>query len=204
MLFKVADGIEKERSKMFLKRKTRDLPVAVTDRLEHELQESVLGQDSRTLSDEEVAKRFNLSLEIDDSLPYDTEAVLDKPDRPDVFGTIRVKQKYKASQFSCVHEIIHYVFDVGPGKSVETKYTRKAQGYTQDLKEQKTNYMAAAYIIPYDKLYNDLREFYQTYPRDESRFIVKMCKKYNQPRVAVLRRIREIKRLAASRKQSLK
>lgn len=189
---------------MFFNKKTRDLPVTVTDRLEQELKKSVLGQDTDPLSDVELARRFNLSLEIDNNLPDDTEAVLDKPNRPDVLGTIRVKQKYKANPFSCVHEIIHYVFDVGVGNCVQTQYTRKIRGCTQDPKEQETNYKSAAYIIPGDKLYDDLREFYQTYPRDESRFIEKMCKKYDQPRVAVLRRIREIKRLAILHKQPLK
>lgn len=189
---------------MFLKSKTRDLPAEVTDKLELEMQASVLGQDAHTLSDSKLAERFNLSRVIDNNLPRDTEAVLDKPDRPGVFGTIRVKQKYSENPFSCVHEIIHYVFDVGVGKCVETQYTRKIRDCTQDPKEQETNYKAAAYIIPYNKLYDDLRGFYQTYPRDESRFISAMCEKYNQPRVAVLRRIREIKRLAILRKQPLK
>ena len=78
---------------MFLKSKTRDLPAEVTDKLELEMQASVLGQDAHTLSDSKLAERFNLSRVIDNNLPRDTEAVLDKPDRPGVFGTIRVKQR---------------------------------------------------------------------------------------------------------------
>ena len=57
--------------------------------------------------------------------------------------------------------------------------------------------------LPYTKMIGELRLFNKQYPRDELRFVAKLCNEYKQPREAVLRRIREVKRIAAAKNERI-
>lgn len=197
-------GIGEELKKnMFLRNKKNDLSTEKTIELEKALSESALAQIGYMKQDEELAKQFGLEICINDNLPDDVEAVLDKTDSPDYKGIIQIKRKYKNNSFSFIHEIIHYVFDVRPGNRVEKQYARNVKGKTKDQREQEINYLTAAYQLPYTKMIGELRSFNKQYPRDELRFVAKLCNEYKQPREAVLRRIREVKRIAAAKNERI-
>lgn len=191
------------RKNMFLRNKKSDLSTEKTIELEKALGESILAQIGYMKQDEELAKQFNLEICIDDNLPDDVEAVLDETDSPDYNGIVQIKSKYKDNHFSFIHEIIHYVFDVHPGNKVEKQYARNIKGKTKDQREQEINYLTAAYQLPYTKMIEELRLFNKSYPRDELRFVARLCNKYDQPREAVLRRIREVKRIAAAKNERI-
>ena len=188
---------------MFLRSRTTDLPTEKTIELEEELKGSVLAQIGYMKQDEELATYFHLEIRTNDDLPEDVEAILDKPKSPGYNGIVEIKSQYKDNHFSFIHEIIHYVFDVHPGNKVEAQFARNIKGKTKDQKEQETNYLTAAYQLPYSRMLEEIRGFNRSYPRDELRFVSRICKEYDQPREAVLRRIREVKRIAAAKNESL-
>lgn len=189
---------------MFLRNRKNDLSADKTVELEKALDESVLAQTGYMGQDDDtLAKKFGLKIFVDDNLSDSVEAVLDQTNLPDYNGVIKIKSKYKDNHFSFIHEIIHYVFDVGLGNKVDKQYTRNVKGKTKDQREQEINYLTAAYQLPYAKIVEELREFNKSYPRDELRFVARLCNEYNQNRETVLRRIREVKRIAAARNERL-
>lgn len=188
---------------MLFRNKTSDLSVDKTIKLEKDLENSILAQIGYKKQDEVLAKEFNLEILVDDKLPEDVEAVLDEPTLPTPNGVVRIKSKYVDNHFSFIHEIMHYVFDVGTGNKVKMQYARNVKGKTKDPREQEINYLTAAYQLPYAEMKNKLKEFNNSYPKDELKFVAGLCDEYKQPREAVLRRIREVKRIAARRNESL-
>lgn len=188
---------------MLFRRSSRDLPVEKTLILEKALLESELSKIGYMCTDTHLASQFGLNIIVDDELPKDIEAVLDKPTEETYNGTIRVKSQYRDNKFSCIHEIVHYIFDVGIGNTVTKRFARNVTGKTKDPREQEINYLTAAYQLPYDKIYKELKEFNKSYPKDELKFIYGLCETYNQPQAAVLRRVREVKRIASARKQKI-
>lgn len=182
------------------------LPVEKMVELEEALAQSPLAEIGYAKTDVELAKILGLEIAVvqNDALPADTEATLDHSDNPDYFGLIQVKQMYRRSQFACIHEIIHYVFDVGTGNYVQQCYARKIRGRTQSPHEQEINYMTASYSMPYDQIKEAIRQYNASSPRmDELVFIHDLCRHYDQERETVLRRIREVKRIARCRGNKL-
>lgn len=171
--------------------------------LEDKLSQSPLAEIGFAKTDEELAKILKLDIEVvnDNALPRDTEATLTQTDNPNYFGLIRVKKKYRNSVFACIHEVIHYVFDVGCGNRVTESFERKVRGKTQDEHEQNINYMAASYSMPFVQMREAIRRYDSSSPKmDELVFVHELCQQYGQERESVLRRIREVKRIARSKK----
>ena len=124
-----------------------------------------------------------------------TEAELAPIDDEEYFGLIRINKKYNTQFFSYMHEIIHYVRDVGIGNRVQEVYTRKAKGKTKDPYEQKTNFVVAAVTMPYGKIKKAIQMYDKSIPRmDELAFVDRLCQEYNQDRTAVIRRIQEVRK----------
>ena len=174
------------------------LSVAKMIELEEKLMQSPLAKIGFAKTDEDLAKILGLEIVIvdDDKLPRDTEATLTHNDNLEYFGLIQVKKTYRSSVFACIHEIIHYVFDVGCNKYVLETFERKVRGKTQDAHEQEINYMAASYSMPFGQIKEAIQEYNDSSPKaDELIFVHSLCERYGQERVTVLRRIREVKRI---------
>ena len=172
--------------------------------LEDKLAQSPLAKIGFAKTDEELAKILNLEIVVveDDKLPKDTEATLTCHSNPEYFGLIQVKQTYRRSVFACIHEIIHYVFDVGCDHYVQESFERKVRGKTRDAHEQDVNYMAASYSMPFLQIKEAIQRYNEEAPQaDELIFINELCKQYGQERESVLRRIREVKRIDRARRK---
>lgn len=127
----------------------------------------------------------------------DNEAELGPIDDEAYLGLIRLRKELTKYKFAHSHEIIHYIFDVGYGKRVTKTFTRKRKGKTDCVEEQKTNYMAAAYIMPFGQIAEKLQEYDDSHPKmDEIKFISDLKRYYGQSETAVVRRIREVRKLS--------
>ena len=185
---------------VFLKR--RVLPIKDMIVLEDWLDEIKTSLGYTSLLEQALSKELGLKVEYvpDCDLPNDTEAELRPIDDERFFGLIRISNKYQGTVFSYMHEIMHYLKDVGIGNRVTTVFTRKIKGKTDSEHEQHINYATAAAIMPYQEIKDALKKYDVSRPRmDELKFIADLCAKYRQDRTAVIRRIQEVRRLYAYR-----
>ena len=155
-----------------------------------------------SISDEGLLKKLNLKLEYvnqDEFAPH-TEAELCPCNDEGYFGLIRVNKKYINNRFAYMHEIIHYLLDVGLGKRVEKVFSRKTRGNTADEHEQEVNYATAAAILKYKDMKDAILEYDRSKPKmDELLFVRNICKKYNQETTTVIRRVKEVRTLMKKR-----
>lgn len=154
------------------------------------------------IPDEKLLKKLNLKLEYVDQDEFDpnTEAELRPCSEDDYLGLIRVSKKYINTKFAYVHEIIHYLKDVGVGNRVEKIYARKTKGNTKDSHEQEVNYATAATILKYQDMKKYIVAYDQSKPKmDELKFVNDICLKYGQERTTVIRRIQEVRLLMKKR-----
>lgn len=87
-----------------------------------------------------------------------------------------------------MHEIAHYLKDVGVGKRVSTSFARTHHGDPRSHQEQVTDYYAAAMAIPKDSLEKRIIACpVDPYSED---FVAKMMEVYNQPNETVRRTFR--------------
>lgn len=157
---------------------------------------------SDSLTDEGLLKKLNLKLEYVDQDKFSphTEAELRPCDDEKYFGLILLNKKYINNRFAYMHEIIHYLLDVGLGKQVEKVFSRKTRGNTIDEHEQEVNYAAAAVILKYKDMKDAILEYDRSKPKmDELLFVHSICKKYNQETTTVIRRIKEVRTLMKKR-----
>lgn len=183
--------------------KNKKLSVEKMISLEDKLAKSPLAEIGFAKTDEELAKILKLEIKVvdNDALPRDTEATLTQSDNPDYYGLIRVKEKYRSRGFACIHEIVHYVFDVGCGNRVTKAFERKVRGKTQDEHEQDINYITASYSMPFPQMKAAIKRYDESSPKmDELVFVHELCQQYGQERESVLRRIREVKRIDQERR----
>lgn len=94
------------------------------------------------------------------------------------------------TNFDIIHEIMHYLNDVGYGKKVTTSFTRKNHGDRRGYHEQVIDYYAAAIAIPKDNLLRRIM-LYDGNPYDDE-FVNELVEVYKQPRETVIRRIAEV------------
>ena len=88
-----------------------------------------------------LLKELKLKLDYVDQkdFPTDTEAEL-RPCNDDQYnGLIRLNKSFAKTRFAYMHEIIHYLMDVGIGNKVTTVFSRKTKGNTTDYHEQEVN-----------------------------------------------------------------
>lgn len=183
-----------------IKRSRKRFRLSVEDmkKMEEWLQDECIPTIGYALTEEDVENKLNLKVEyIDPSkLGEHTEAILCPSLTPEYNGEIKISTRLEGKAFTYLHEVIHYLHDVGIGNKVETIYTRKSRGHTNDGHEQLINYATAAYIIPYKEIELRINEFDSSRPwADELFFVKSICGRYNQSQEVVIRRIQEVRRL---------
>lgn len=151
-----------------------------------------------------LADELNLKVKYlsDNEMSKNTEAELSPIDENTGFlGLITIKDAYKETKFAYMHEIIHYLYDVGKGKRVKEKFTRMVKGKTKDKHEQDINYITAAATMKMADIKKAIQKYDEQKPFvDELNFINELSKRYNQSPDAVIRRIQEVRRLSKVKK----
>lgn len=166
-----------------------DEMIALEKKLKEFREQSEYG---KVFSEANPAERLRLKVEYTEEIGKKTEAVLMPIEDEDFFGLIKVKKSLEKQKFAYMHEIVHYVFDVGIGKRVQKEYDRSEKGETPSKEEQEINYLTAAAIMNIEDIQKDLKEYDESRPKkDEILFVQDLKKKYDQSQEAVLRRIRE-------------
>jgi len=166
--------------------------------LEDWLATSELSRFHNHCSDEELSNIFQLKVEYADEreLPANTEAILMPYDGQDYVGLIKLQEKLRTTRFAYIHEIVHYLMDVGAGNRVTTTFARKTTGKTENDHEQDINYITAAYIMPLQEIQKSLQKYDESIPKlDELMFIQELQEKYGQDRKGVIRRIQEVRKI---------
>lgn len=181
---------------MSVKRK-KGFTVAEMAEMENALKNSSLCLMKLDAADEELSDKLGLKVEYVTNMADDNEAELLPIENGDYYGLIRVRKELKKYKFAYVHEIIHYIFDVGCGNKVTKCFSRKKKGRTDSPEEQRINYMTAAYIMPVEQIKKELYEYDHSVPKmDELAFIRTLQMRYEQSETAVIRRIREVRKLS--------
>lgn len=124
--------------------------------MENALRNSVLYSLKLTADDNELSDKLGLKVEYVMNMSDDNEAELLPIDDNNYYGLIRMRKELKKYKFVYIHEIIHYIFDVGYGNKVTECFSRKKKGKTNSHEEQRTNYMTAAYIMPSAQIAGEL------------------------------------------------
>ena len=183
---------------MLFRRRKHTLSVREMIELEEKIKSIWVAQFGEDVSQEELSQKLKLKVEYVDPQLFDAhvDAELAPIADPDFNGLIRVNGKCKDKSFAYVHEIVHYVFDVGIGEKVTNVYRRMSKGYTKDEHDQRINYMTAAVSMPYEKVYPYIREYDESHPKmDELLFVDRLCKDFKQPRAVAIRRVQEVRRI---------
>lgn len=181
-------------------RRNKCLSVDEMKLYEQEINSILDRYDLRGLSDEELLKRLNLNLEyvMDNQLGKAKKAGLYPPEDESSNGTIKIKisSENKDQRFSYMHEIVHYLCDVGFGNKVKEIYTRGEKGSQKDFSEQKIDYQAAAISLPRSEFADLLRAYdAKIIGKNELQIIEDLETKYKQPRKAIERRIKEVRKM---------
>lgn len=146
-----------------------------------------------------LAEALKLKIIEDGNISEKNRGQLDEPDELEYNGTIKYRKdkdkidKY-AVNFDIIHEIMHYILDVGKGNKVAQSFPRFHHGYQRGHREQIIDYYAAAVAIPKDDLIALLRDKEISLCDDiyDNRVISELMDIYKQPRDTVIRRIKEV------------
>lgn len=190
---------------MLFNRKKYTLSASEMIEMESWLESECVSKIGEITSEEELSSILKLKVEYvaPQNLAKHVEAELVPIDDIEYNGLIRVNTECMGKVFAYLHEIIHYVYDVGIGNRVTETYARMSKGHTEGKHEQKINYMAAAYSIRYDKIEPQIKEYDESHPKmDEIKFVNGLCEQFNQPRSVIIRRIQEVRRIKR-KKESL-
>ena len=183
---------------MLLGRKKR-FTVMEMKEMENALRSSVLYTLKLSADDSELSSKLGLKVEYITDMADDNEAELLPIGDDNYYGLIRLRKELKKYKFAYIHEIIHYIFDVGYGNKVTECFSRKKKGKTNSYEEQRTNYITAAYIMPFEQIMKELHHYDDSTPKmDEIEFIRTLQTRYEQSETAVIRRIREVRKLIKS------
>lgn len=176
-----------------------------TKRLEEELAKLNINDycDGENISLPVLAKNLGLNVQYCDAseLPEDVEATLSPTTSDEYHGVIKILEILDSS-FSYMHEIIHYLKDVGAGNRVQKVYARKKQGKTDSSEEQDVNYLTAAASMPYSQISQLLDEFENADSEEEKALLNRMSEKYEVKTEAVLRRFIEVRNLVDYQKMT--
>lgn len=118
-------------------------------------------------------------------------------DREEEFvGRIRIRESCQDPKFPILHEIMHYILDVGGAGEVTAAQAKDIAGSEKTYHEQEIDYAAAAYAIPLEEIKDRLDKYDKTKPQQDLLKIVdSLNKKYNCGEEAVIRRIKEARKL---------
>lgn len=152
------------------------------------------------LNIDKLAKCLSLQMEVvaESSLPEGVRAYLDAaPKSSGCNGVVRYacngENDYE-SNFDLIHEIMHYLNDVGAGKQVTKSFARLYHGNRRGYHEQVIDYYAAAVAIPKESLQERIRIFNGN-PYDDC-FVSQLSDVYKQPKETIIRRIGEVMALS--------
>lgn len=183
----------------FMLWRKKDFTVAEIEEMENTLRNSKLYLLKLSADDDDLSGKLGLKVEYVTNMADDNEAELIPIDDSNYYGLIRLRKELKKHKFAYIHEIIHYIFDVGYGNKVDECFFRKKKGKTNSHEEQRTNYMTAAYIMPFEQIVSELYKYDHSVPKmDEIVFIRTLQRHYEQSETAVIRRIREVRKLIKS------
>ena len=147
---------------------------------------------------EELAKSLCLQMVAESSLPEGVRAYLDTaPKSSEYNGVVRYVRngdKDYESNFDIIHEIMHYLNDVGAGKQVTKSFARVYHGNQRGYHEQVIDYYAAAVAIPKESLQERIR-LHGGDPYDKT-FVTQLTDVYKQPKETIVRRIGEVMALS--------
>lgn len=165
--------------------------------MEKELRSSALYSNNLKADDEELTSKLKLEVVYVDDMGDNEAKLLPPTDSNKYFGTIMLNKESRNEKFGYIHEIMHYIFDVGYGNKVDSEFARKKKGKTKDHAEQITNYKTAAFIMPYEEILKEIERYDSSHPRlDEIKFVEELKQKYEQDEVAIFRRIKEVRMLS--------
>lgn len=184
---------------MLLWKKKKGFTVREMEEMEEELRNSKLYSLGLSADDEKLSEKLGLKVEYvtDTAIKDDNEAELLPSDDDRYYGLIRLRKELEKYKFAYIHEIIHFIFDVGYGNKVTECYARKRKGKTDRSEEQRTNYKTAPYIMPEEKILDALHDYDNSRPKmDELQFLRGLQEQYEQSEEAVIRRIREVRRMS--------
>ena len=191
---------------MIFKRKKHTLSAKEMIEMENWLKTECIPKIGADLSEEQMSSILKLKVEYVDpgNLAEHVEAELTPIQDPAYNGLIRVNNECRGKAFAYLHEIIHYVYDVGIGNKVRTTFTRMSKGHTESKHEQKINYMAAALCMNCEKIESHIQLYDNSRPKmDELKFVNDLCREFNQPRAVVIRRIQEVRRIKRQKEKSI-
>ncbi len=181
--------------------KRKGFTVKEMNEMENALRNSVLYSLKLSADDSELSTKLGLKVEYVTDMADDNEAELLPIDGDSYYGLIRLGKRTEKYKFAYIHEIMHYIFDVGYGNKVTKCFSRKKKGKTNSHEEQRINYITAAYIMPFEQIVNELYKYDHSIPKmDEIAFIRTLQTRYEQSETAVIRRIREVRKLIKSGK----
>ena len=174
----------------------KSFTVEEMEAMEHELKASILHELKLNAEDSQLSDKLGLKVEYVTEMEDDNEAELLPIPGDSYYGLIRVRKELEKYKFAYIHEVIHYIFDVGYKNKVNQCFSRKRKGKTESPEEQRINYKTAAYIMPLEQIAEELRKYDHSSPKmDELRFIHDLQTRYEQSETAVIRRIREVRKL---------
>lgn len=156
------------------------------------------------LSKEVVEGRMHLAI-TSSLLDKDLEAILVPDDNQDYNGRILINSLYEDDgEFEYMHEVIHYVLDVGVGKKVNTEFSRHRTGNSNDAHERIVDYYAAVALAPGEKLVEDIKRYRKKwFVTDEASFMRELQKKYSCSEECIRQRFKEVHRLIRKKKMKI-
>ena len=140
-----------------------------------------------------VEEQLHLDV-VKEQMADDVEAEL-RPCSTDRFnGLIRLNEKYLDDEnFEYLHEVLHYLVDVGVGQRVNKVYTRKRQGNNDDAHERRIDYLTAVTLVPGNELIKEIRYYRQHFLTiDETKFMIELQQKYKCTTECLNRRLKEV------------
>lgn len=146
--------------------------------------------------------RINLKLvpESDESFPKDKIAILAPcrdVDKGKCNGIVRIRESRKEETFPVMHEIMHYILEVGISQEVTEERANTIAGEEKTFKEQLIDYAAAAYLIPIEDISDMLAQYDKENPKqDLLKKTLEMSKQYNCSTETVVRRIKEARKIS--------
>lgn len=102
----------------------KDFTVAEMEEMENTLRNSKLYLLKLSADDEDLSEKLGLKVEYVTNMADDNEAELIPIDDSNYYGLIRLRKELKKHKFAYIHEIIHYIFDVGYGNKVDECFFR--------------------------------------------------------------------------------
>lgn len=177
------------------------LPVEKVEEVELWMEQKCRPLIGNCKSEEEMAERLHLKVEFvpPNRLSPHVEAELSPIEDPNFQGVIRINSEYQNNAFSYLHEIMHYLIDVGAGNQVQQTYTRKSTGCVDSDHDQEINYAMASFMMPYAEMLKAIENYDKNkFRMNEIKFVSDLARKYRQSDRAIIHRIQEVRRYSLS------